>query len=285
MDRAFIPGIDLNVKHIKYRLYSAIIIMKVYISSLKNIFNITVMKGMISLLFSFVITVSAFSQFNDTTNYFVSYASSGVINKTREQSSFVLTNALKFNINKKNLSLNSGATWNYGQQQGNLTNNDFSSILDFGLFKNQRRLYYWGLAGYDRSFSLKINGRVQSGLGVAYNVTDTTNAWLNISDGILYERSDLNITPTDRKVDYTFRNSLRIRYRWVIREIIILDGTNFLQNALRDRKDYIIKSNNSLSVKLRKWLSISGSVNYNKLTRTNRENLLITYGLLMEKYF
>lgn len=243
------------------------------------------MKEMISLLSVFFITVSAYPQFNDTTNYLISYASSGVINKTNEQSSFVLTNALKFNINKKNLSLNSGATWNYGQQQGNLTNNDFSSILDFGLFKNQRRLYYWGLAGYDRSFSLKINGRVQSGLGVAYNIIDTTNAWLNISDGILYERSDLNVTRTDREIDYTFRNSLRVRYRWVIKEIIVLDGTNFLLNSLSDKKDYIIKLNNSLSVKLRKWLSITGSVNYNKLTRTNRENLLITYGLVMEKYF
>ena len=243
------------------------------------------MKEMITLLFVLFITASAYPQFNDTTNYFVSYASSGVINKTNERSAFVLTNALKFNVNKKNLSLTSGATWNYGQQQGNLTNNDFSSILDFGLFKNQRRLYYWGLAGYDRSFSLKINGRVQSGLGVAYNIIDTTNAWLNISDGILYERSDLNVTSTDREVDYTFRNSLRIRYRWVIKEIIVLDGTNFLMNSLSDRKDYIVKLNNSLSVKLRKWLSISGSVNYNKLTRTNRENLLITYGLLMERYF
>jgi hypothetical protein len=259
--------------------------MKVYTGGLKNRYNITDMKEMISLLCFLVITASAYPQFNDTTNHFISYASSGVINKTREQSSFVLTNALKFNVSRKILSLNSGATWNYGQQQGRLTNNDFSSILDFGLFKNQRRLYYWGIAGYDRSFSLKINGRVQSGLGLAYNIIDTTHAWLNISDGILYERSDLNISPTDRQVSYTFRNSLRIRYRWAIKEIIILDGTNFLQNALSNKKDYIINLNNSLSVKLRKWLSISGAVNYNKLTRTNRENLLITYGLRMEKYF
>lgn len=119
------------------------------------------MKKINTLLSGLLLTLTSFSQFNDTTNYFVSYASSGVINKTIESSSFVLTNAIKFNINRKNLSLNSSGSWAYGQQQGNLTNNDFSAILDFGLFKNQRRFYYWGLADYDKSFSLKINGRVQ----------------------------------------------------------------------------------------------------------------------------
>ncbi|MEJ7740943.1 MAG: DUF481 domain-containing protein [Chitinophagaceae bacterium] len=123
------------------------------------------------------------------------------------------------------------------------------------------------------------------GLGIAYNIIDRKNAWLNISDGILFEKSDLLINNSQRETDNTFRNSLRIRYRWVITEIIVFDGTNFLLNALADNRDYIIKSNNTVSIKLRKWLSLTGSVNYNKLNRTNRENLLMTYGIMMEKYF
>jgi hypothetical protein len=71
----------------------------------------------------------------------------------------------------------------------------------------------------------------------------------------------------------------------VIREIITLDGSDFLQHSLDDGSDYIIKSNTNLSVKLLKWLSVTASVTYNKLNATRRENLLVNYGLTFERYF
>lgn len=224
-----------------------------------------------------------YSQFNDSTHHYVNYSSTGFINKTNDRNTFILTNILRFNVNKKTLSVNSASNWTYGLQNRNLTNNDFSSIVDLSLFK-QRRFYYWGLANYDKSLSLKIYDRLQVGFGVAYNIIDRKDAWLNISDGILYEKSDLLVN-NKRESSHTFRNSLRIRYRWAIKEIFVFEGTNFLLNALAANQDYIIKSNNNLSVKLKKWLSITASVNYNRLNRTNRENLLITYGLMTEKYF
>jgi len=233
----------------------------------------------------FHVSLVSFSQFNDSTHFYVNYASTGIFNKTNDQNSFVLTNAVKFNVSKENLSLNSSGSWVYGEQQDNLTNNDYSATLDLSLFKYQRRFYYWGIGNYDKSFSLKINNRFQLALGVAYNVFDTADAWLNISDGIMYERSDLLLNNTTREVSYTLRNSLRIRYKWVIKKIIIFEGSNFLQNSLSHANDYNIISSQNLSVKLRKWLSLTSSATYNKLKRTNRENLLITYGLTMDKYF
>ena len=83
----------------------------------------------------------------------------------------------------------------------------------------------------------------------------------------------------------TFRNSLRLQYKFVIKEIVVLEGRHFLQNSLSLGSDYIIKSNTALSVKLRSWLAVTAALTYNKLNRTNRENLLMNYGLTVEKYF
>lgn len=243
------------------------------------------MKYLLLLSCFLILCQSSYSQFNDTVHHQLIYASSGVINKTNDGSSYVLNNVFKFNIRQKIISLNFSNSWIYGEQQKKLTNNDFSSTLDFSIYKNLRRFYYWGLANFDKSYSLKINSRLQAGLGAAYNIIDEKTAWLNVSDGILYETSDLYSDPAKRDIYQTLRNSFLFRFRWVVKEIIVLDGANYLQNSLSDNQDYIIKLNNSLSVKLRKWLSLTTAVGYNKSNRTHRENLLFTYGLNVEKFF
>jgi len=238
--------------------------------------------GFILVMFS---SITTYSQFSDSVHHYVNFASSGIINTTNTGNSYVLTNGLKFNISKKNIRLNSGTSWIYGEQQKTLTNNDFGSTVDFDIFKIGSKLYYWGLAAYDKSYSLKINNRLQSGLGVAYNVIDTTTKFLNFSDGILYENSNLKITDSTNSYNSLFRNSFRLRYRFVIKNIIIFDGTNFFQNSLSDGNDYIIRSVNSVSVKLRKWLNLTAAANYNRNQDTKSETLLITFGLTAEKYF
>ena len=243
------------------------------------------MKKTLTIWVGLFYTTIAFAQFSDSTNYLISYGSTGVINKTNNTKSYVFTNALKLAVRKKSISLNSATTWIYGWQQDNITNNDFSSTLDFNLYKTLPRFYYWGLAAYDRSYSLKINHRLQAGLGAAYSFVDKEAAYVNISDGILYEASNLTINDSTKSIYHTLRNSLRIRYRFVISDIVILDATHFWQPSLSDAKDYIIKSNTALSVKLRKWLSLTTAANYNRVNRTNRENLLITFGVTVEKYF
>jgi hypothetical protein len=241
-----------------------------------------------ALLVFFIVVFSSeiiFAQFNDSVHHYVNFSSSGIINKTNNSSSYVLNNALRYNISKKSIRLNSSSKWMYGEQQNILTNNDFNSSLDFNLYKTFPHFYYWGLGNYDKSYSLRINNRLQAGLGVAYNFIDTTNAFVNLSDGILYENSSLRINDSTNKYYSIFRNSFRFRYRFVISKIIIVEGTNFFQNSLSNSNDYIINANNSISLRLRSWLSLTGATSYNRNQQTSRENILLTFGLSAEKYF
>jgi hypothetical protein len=229
-----------------------------------------------------------FGQFNDTVNYYVNYTSTGLVNKTNDGRSYVLNNNLRFSISKKRVSMNFSSLWIYGKQNMNRSNNDIVSAMDFNVYEKRHpaRFYVWGLASYESSFSLKINSRLQTGLGIGYNIIDRQNAVFIVSNGVLYEKSDLYKTPEGFNNDYeTFRNSFRIKFRWVIKSRITVDGSDFLQHALDDRHDYIVKSNTNVSIKLLRWLSFTTSLTYNKISQTNRENLLLNYGLTIEKYF
>lgn len=225
------------------------------------------------------------AQFNDSTHYYISYGATGIINQTNDGKSYVLNNNFKFNVRKKSISLNATNSWIYGQQDHNLTNNDFVSTLDFNLYKGPPHFFYWGLANYTTSVSLKINDQLQTGAGVAYSVIDRQYAYLNISDGLLYEKSDLVVNDNTRDVYSTARNSFRLRFRFEIQHLFVIDGIGFIQNSLSNADDYIVKSITNFSVKVRKWLSFTTSVNYNRVNRTQRETLLLNFGLTAEKYF
>ena len=239
-----------------------------------------------SCFLALLLSSPARAQFNDTINYYTNYTSTGVINKTNEGNSYVLNNSVRFTIYKKSISLSTTNNWVYGKQHGNLTNNDFVSIADVNLFRSERHIYYWGLVNYEKSYSLKTNYRFQSGAGFGYYVIDHENFVLQLSNGVLFEKSDLFDSETD-KLDYqTWRNSFRIKFRLVaLNEVFTLESSDFLQHSFSDRRDYIIKSISSLSLKLYKWLSFTATLNYNRLNVTERENLLCNFGLMVEKYF
>lgn len=236
-------------------------------------------------LFLLLCFCRCYAQFNDTTNYYVNYSSTGIINKTNESNSYVLNNNVRFNIYKKHISVNTTNAWIFGKQRNALSNNDFSSIADVNLFKSDKHVYYWGLANYEKSYSLKINYRIQSGIGVGYYVIDRNDLMVQVSDGILYEKADLKDTETSINDYQTIRNSFRLKFRVLMGKIAVLESSDFLQHAIADRKDYIIKSNTTLSLKLQKWLSFTAALTYNKLNRTDRENLLCNFGLTLERYF
>lgn len=240
------------------------------------------------LLFAFlsfsVLGVQA--QFNDSVHHYLKYNATGIINQTTTTKSYLLSNALRYSMRKKNNSINYSASYVYGEQNRLVSNRDFNTGLDYNLLpKDSSKLYYWGRVSYDKSFSLKINDRVQGGVGVAYNFWDNSKRFLNLSEGILFEKSDLRLTDSTKRVYSTVRNSLRLRYRFAIGKILVLDGTNFLQNSFKDKNDYIITTTNSLSLKLRSWLSFTTAVTYNRINNTGSDNLLITFGLQAERYF
>ena len=240
-----------------------------------------------------VVFITAFkqsrAQFSDSIHHNIGYAATGIINQTNDGNSFVLNNGVKFNVNKKNKFLNSSAAWVYGRQNGVQTNNDFTSSLDFDIYKVtpgvSQRLYYWGLVNYDKSFSLKINDRFQGGAGAGYTVSENKEANIVVSDGILYEYSNLKIDSVSNDRYSTMRNSLRLKYHFVFKGMIVLDGVHFWQQSFSSWDDYILKSVSSLSVKLKKWLNVTSSLNYNKVNRTHSKNLLFTIGLSADYYF
>jgi hypothetical protein len=238
------------------------------------------------LLTGLTASLGAAAQFSDSVNYYVKYASTGAVNRTEDAKSFLLNNALAFKVSKKRIVLNADGGYIYGRQDQSQTNNDVSASINFNLYAhNNRRFYYWGLTSYDKSYSLKINNRFQGGLGAAYDLVKRPAAVLNVSDGILFENADLIFKDTIPDKYKTVRNSLRVFYKFTIKEIIVFEGTQYWQQSLITGSDYILKSNNALSIKLRSWLAITAALNYNKVNRTGRENLFMNYGLTMEKYF
>jgi Protein of unknown function, DUF481 len=237
------------------------------------------------IFFVLLIPAIAFGQFNDSITHYIYYGSTGTYNKTNDANSFVLTNAAKYTLERKKVSLHSINTWIYGEQSGVRINNDFSSVLDCDILKKQQKFYYWAIATFDKSFSLKINHRFQAGAGLGYNLIKKEHASVVLTDGFIYEKADLVDAELGQRKYDVWRNSFRIKYHWTIHNILVLDGSGFLQPSLSTDDDNIIKSTTTLSVKIKKWLSFTSSLTYNKITVTNRENLLMTYGLVMEKYF
>lgn len=230
---------------------------------------------------------TASAQFTDTTNYHITYSSTGSINRTQDGNAYLLNNSLGFGLRKKDISLNLNGNYIYGKQNTVLTNNDLSSSLNVNLFKYVpfRHSFYWALVNYNTSVSLKVNNQAQGGIGFAYSFVDSKNAYLNISDGILYDQSDLMLRDTIHDVYHTYRNSFRLMFHFSIKDVVIIDGSNFLQNSFRRSSDYIIRSNTSLTFKLKKWIGFTTSLAFNKMNRTSSENLLLTYGLTIDKYF
>ncbi len=225
------------------------------------------------------------AQFNDTTHYHTAYTSSGSINKTKDGTAYLLNNGLRLGIRKKTVAMNFTNTCVYGRQQDALTNNDFSTSFDFNLYKTFPKFNYWGLANYNTSYSLKINNQLLTGLGVAYTFIDNKAAYLNLSNGVLYDKSDLFLNDTTRDVYHTFRNSFRLLFRVTVKDILTLESSNFLQNSFDYGNDYIIRSNSTLSFKINQWLSLTTALSYNRLNRTRSDNLLLTYGLTFDRYF
>lgn len=229
---------------------------------------------------------------NDTTRFHYTYNGTGTINTANTLHSYVLSNALKLSLVKKSAEANFSNSWVYGKQNQVLTNNDFSSTLDMGLFKTLRHFYYWGLATYNHSIPLQINHQLQTGLGPGYDILDKKKELITVSDGILFELNDLydsvygapggNIFRRDRY--NTFRNSAHLLFHWVLGgDHYTVDGSAFLQNSLKDFRDYILRLSGSASIKLYKWISFSATASFSKFSRTRGENTLVTFGLTITR--
>lgn len=224
------------------------------------------------------------AQYSDSTSYFTGISSTGTYNQTNVSRTFLLNNTLRFGVRKKKIAFNAFHKHLFGKQGDKLVNNDFTAVYDFNIYSRWPKFYYWGLMTYNNVYSLRINHQLQAGAGIAYDLLQKGPSQLNISDGILYDFSDIQLKDTVRDVYETYRNSFRIQYKLTLKNLSFR-AAGFIQNSFEYKKDYIIKTDASLSYRVRKWLSLTMQANYNKMNRTQKETLFITYGLLYEKYF
>ncbi len=236
----------------------------------------------VALLFFFIPT---FAQFNDSTHYRFRFAGTGSLNKTNDSKAYLFSNGITFNSSYPKTVLTTTANWIYGEQSRQLTNNDFAALANLDFRKGLRKMYYWGLANYQTSYSLKIYYKIQSGMGIGYSLIDSPKTHISLSDGFLYEANNLQDATAGKEVYSTIRNSFRLKYHFVIKDIISLNGTDFVQPSILSLNDYILNFNNDVSVKLRRWLNLTAALNYNRLNRTNLDNLLVTFGISIDNYF
>lgn len=251
---------------------------------------LTIMKTMkricITAICLCAMQLTGFTQFSDTVDYYINFSGTGNLNRTNTGTTYLLNNAMRFQVDKKKFSVNSMASHVFGRNPNLKTNDDFLATVNLDILKAVQKFYYWGLAGYEKSFSLKVDNRFQAGAGAGYTFADSPGANLELSDGFLFETTDLGIPDRSGRTSYqTVRNSLRLKFRFVIKEIFRFDGINFYQPALSDGRDYILKLNTNFSIRLYKWLHFTTTFNYNRQNITSTENLLISYGLSLEKFF
>jgi len=218
------------------------------------------------------LSLTACAQFNDTTHYHLNLTATGSINQALGNNTWLLNNALNFAIKQKDFVLNSANTYVYGKDNNALTNNDYSSTLNFNLYKTLPHFFYWGLANYNTSYSLKIFNQLLAGAGIAYSVVDKKNFNINLSDGVLYDQSDL-VTNADY---HTWRNSLRFQINLNVKDILTFETSDFLQNSFSNGNDYILRTTTTLGLKIKKWLTFTTSYTYNEMHITNADDLIFT---------
>jgi hypothetical protein len=243
------------------------------------------MKALVLSFCSVFLIYSANGQFTDSARHFVGYSGTGIINNTETSHSHVFRNVFQAGFNYGSTSGNAMFGWVYGKLNKVRSNNDFESAVDIDYRIDSSKFKVWVLGTYDKSLSLKINQRLQAGSGVSYDVYRKGNNRLNISDGILYESSDLLLPGDVNDIYHTWRNSFRVKYTVHVKQLLQLSGTHFLQNSLSDGSDYNIRSQSALSVKVFSFVSFTTAVTYNKINRLDRQNFLLTVGLAMQKYF
>jgi hypothetical protein len=243
------------------------------------------MKRYLLYLWLIIAPLNIYAQFSDSMHHWVQATAAGSFNRTDDGTTYLLNNSLKYGLRKKTFVMNLSNTWMYGSNPQALTNNDYTGTLDFNFYKTFPHFYYWGLVNFTSSLSLKIKSQAQNGLGLAYRLIDKENHLLSISDGILYEHSNV-IQEDQNSLRYaTFRNSFRLQYRIRYKDLITFNTIGFYQPSLQYKGDYIVTLNADIAIKVWKWLSFTTTLAYNNVNRTRRETTLLTYGLVAGRFF
>ena len=224
---------------------------------------------------------------SDTLQYKLGLANTGILNHTRLLNAYTLSNTVKLGIKGRKTELDAAANYTYGVTDNELVNNDFTGNLSGNRYVfADRRFYIWGLGAYESSYSLGVASRTQVGGGIAWSPIDSPRAYLNFSEGVLVETANIRQPDGNTVTNQTLRNSFRFRFRFASEgDRVVFEGTNSIQNSFKDFNDYLLRLNNALTVKVYKGIGLTAAVAYNKITATDRENLLLTLGFKVDYIF
>jgi hypothetical protein len=230
---------------------------------------------------------TAFAAPSDTLQYKLGLANTGILNHTRLTNAYTLSNTLRFGVKGRKTELDAGANYTYGVTDNELVNNDVTANLSGNRYVfADRRFYIWGLGAYESSYSLGVASRTQTGIGIAWSPIDSPRAYVNFSEGVLVENSNIKQPDNSTSTQQTLRNSFRFRFRFAsANAAVVFEGTNSIQNSFEDFNDYLLRFNNSLTIKVYKGVGLTAAAAYNKVTATNRENLLLTLGFKVDYVF
>ncbi|MCH5599457.1 DUF481 domain-containing protein [Niabella ginsengisoli] len=244
------------------------------------------MKFLITIILTGLLFPAALqAQFTDSTTKFLKLASGGSINKTKDGANYLFNNNVQYSIKKKRTQLNSTGTWIYGMSPDRLTNNDFTLSSNVNLYRHFPEFYYWGILNYTTSYSLNIKHQGQAGIGVAYNFLNKPDLWLNVSNGFIGELSRI-IQGDTTTINYqTIRNSLRVQFMFKLGDRFTFKTGNLFQPSLEYISDHTISSDSEFTYQLWKGLNLNTRLIYNKNSRTEKENLILTYGVGYQRYF
>src|SRR5690606_13346801 len=102
---------------------------------------------------------------------------------------------------------------------------------------------------------------------------------LRISDGIIYEQSNVINSEANQELYNVFRNSLRMQLVARAWNKVELRGTFFWQPNLQNITDRNILTDVSLGLKISNNIKFDTRFGYNFISRTAKENLTFTYGI------
>ncbi len=239
------------------------------------------------LLFSAacICSLTAHAQFNDSVHYQARIAANGNFSKTADGFTMLYNNGVKFNTRFERFHFNSAGSWIYGRNPQKVTNNDWNAVADFNVFARNRAFYYWGLFNFTSSYSLNVNRQFQSGAGLAYTIFHNKPFNIGLSNGLIHEFSNV-YTSDNETIEYiTLRNSFRLRINYAPNKRIKFSSVLLHQPSLDIKNDYIINGNATLEIKINKWVNLTTGFTYNKVSRTNKENMIFTYGVVAERFF
>ena len=229
------------------------------------------------IIILFFISLKAFSHdsisvnnknIKDTLKFKSQIYISGYWNKTNTSNTSLYTFKTYNTLSSKKHIIFLETGYVYGiQMKSQLTNNDYNIIANFN-FRRDKKIYYWFSTQYDKSYSLDINFRIQNGGGLGLYLFKSEKFYINISDGLIYEYSTYN----------NYRNSARLKI-FLKSNNINLESSTYYQPSLINNTDFIIKSSNTLSISLKKWLGIQCNYTNNIVSLSEKRNELYTVGI------